>query len=131
MTGWKNKHTENENDEEDDDENNEKKKEEENAKEIINRLRHFPEIVDAVYLRRMGSDDVKYLHLYNNDEKEDDEKENDEKENEKEEKEVSTKYYLCTGEKMKREVMGWLSEEEGGGGGGGDKEVVVVEDFTF
>lgn len=84
----------------------------------------------------MGLHDVKYLHLYNNDEKEEKEKkkekeEKDEKE-EKEEKEISTKYYLCTGEKMKREVMGWLSEEEGGGGGGGgEKEVVVVEDFTF
>lgn len=127
VTGWKNKHT----DKEDDD--NGKKKEEENAKEIINRLRKFPEIVEAVYLRRMGLDDVDYLHLYNHDEKENDEKEEKEKEKGKEkEKEVSAKYYLCTGEKMKREVMGWLLEEEGGGGGGGgEKEVVVVEDFTF
>lgn len=130
VTGWKNKHID---DDEDDNENNRKKKEEENAKEIINRLRKFPEIVDAVYFRRMGLDDVNYLHLHNNDEKEKEEKEeNDEKENdEKGEKEISTKYYLCTGEKMRREVMGWLSEEGGGGGGGGEKEVVVVEDFTF
>lgn len=134
VTGWKNQHT-------DDDGNSkeeEKEKEEKNAKAILNRLRKFPEIVEAVYLRRMGLDDVNYFHLYNNDEKENDEKEEkkkeerEEKENdekEKEEKEVSTKYYLCTGEKMRREVMGWLSEE--GGGGGGEKEVVVVEDFTF
>lgn len=129
VTGWKNKNDDE--DDEDDHENNAKRKEEENAKELINRLRKFPEIIDAVYFRRMGLDDVNYLHLYNNDEK-DEEKENDEKEEkEKEEKEVSTKYYLCTGEKMKREVMGWLLEEGGGGGGGGEKEVVVVEDFTF
>lgn len=119
VTGWKNQHTD-----DDHDENNEEEEEEAKlkAKEIINRLRKFPEIVDAVYLRRMGLDDVNYLHLHNKDEKENDEK----KKEEKEEKEVSTKYYLCTGEKMKREVMGWLSE-----GGGGEKEVVVVEDFTF
>lgn len=128
VTGWKNKHTD------DDDENNRKKKEEEkNAKAIINRLTQFPEIVDAVYFRRMGLDDVNYLHLYNNGEKENEDDEKEEKEEkeerEEEEKKVSTKYYLCTGEKMKREVMGWLSEE--GGGGGGEKEVVVVEDFTF
>lgn len=128
VTGWKNKHTDD--DDDDDDENNRKNQEEkENPKEIINRLRHIPEIVDAVYLRRMGLDDVNYFHLYNNDEKENDEKEK--KEEKEKEKQVSTKYYLCTGEKMKREVMGWLSEEEGGGGGGGEKEVVVVEDFTF
>lgn len=134
VTGWKNQRT----DDEDEDHGKRKEEEEEkNAKEIINRLRKFPEIVDAVYFRRMGLDDVNYLHLYNHDEKENDEKEkeNDEKEekenDEKEkEKEVSTKYYLCTGEKMRREVMGWLSEEEGGGGGG-EKEVVVVEDFGF
>lgn len=122
VTGWKNKHTDD--DEDHDDGKDGKKKEEKKAKEIINRLRKFPEIVDAVYFRRMGLDDVNYLHLYNNDDEKD---EKDEKE--KEEKEVSTKYYLCTGEKMKREVMGWLLEE--GGGGGGEKEVVVVEDFTF
>lgn len=118
VTSWKN-YT---NYEDDDDDNNRNSKEEEKKpKEITNRLRQFPEIVDAVYFRRMGLDDVNYLHLHNNDEKENDEKE-------EKEKEVSTKYYLCTGAKMKREVMGWLSEE---GGGGGEKEVVVVEDFTF
>lgn len=118
VTGWKNKRTD---DDDDDNENNEKEgKEEKKAKAIINRLTQFPEIVDAVYFRRMGLDDVNYLHRRNN----------DGKEKEKEEKEISTKYYLCTGEKMKREVMGWLSKE-GGGGGGGEKEVVVVEDFTF
>lgn len=123
VTGWKNQHTD-----DDDHDHGKMEKEEKKAKAIINRLRKFPEIVDAVYFRRMGLDDVNYLHLYNDDEKENDEKE----EKEKEEKEVSTKYYLCTGEKMKREVMGWLSEEGGGGGGGGgEKEVVVVEDFTF
>lgn len=133
VTGWKNQHT----DDDDDDGKDGNSKKEKNAKEILNRLRKFPEIVDAVYFRRMGLDDVNYLHLYNNDEKKkeekDDEKKKEENEEEEEkekeeEKEISTKYYLCTGEKMKREVMGWLSEE---GGGGGEKEVVVVEDFTF
>lgn len=144
VTSWKNQHTDDDDDDEndEDDENNGKKKEEEEkkAKEIINRLRKFPKIVDAVYFRRMGLDDVNYLHLHNNHEKENEkteeevvEKEEREEKEEKEEKdekekEISTKYYLCTGEKMKREVMGWLEE---GGGGGGEKEVVVVEDFTF
>lgn len=120
VTGWKNKNDDDHNHDHDHGKDGKMKKEEEekNAKEIINRLRQFPEIVDAVYFRRMGLDDVDYLHLCNNDEKEKEEKE----------KEISTKYYLCTGEKMRREVMGWLSEE---GGGGGEKEVVVVEDFTF
>lgn len=133
VTGWKNKHIDDDDDDNDENNGNSKKEEEENAKELINRLRKFPEIVDAVYFRRMGLDDVNYLHFYNNDEKEKEKKkEKKEKEKEeKEEKEISTKYYLCTGEKMKREVMGWLSEEGGGGGGGGEKEVVVVEDFTF
>lgn len=125
VTSWKNQHTD-----DDDNNNNGKKKEEKNAKAIINRLRPFPEIVDAVYFRRMGLDDMDYFHRHNNDEKEEEKDEREEKK-QKEEKEISTKYYLCTGEKMKREVMGWLSEEGGEGGGGGEKEVVVVEDFTF
>lgn len=133
VTGWKNKHTD---DDDEDDDNGKKKEEEKKAKEIINRLTQTPGIVDAVYFRRMGLEDVNYLHFYNNDEKEEKKKEKEEKgekeekEEKEKEKEISTKYYLCTGEKMKREVMGWLSEE-GGGGGGGEKEVVVVEDFTF